>query len=234
LGGGRPGSIGYHLATTRELRLDLLVSAFQFIVHLDKHLAQLVADSGTWIYAILFGIIFAETGLVVTPFLPGDSLIFLAGTLAALGGLDPLLLFIVLFAAAVLGNITNYWIGRWIGPRVFHWPHSRWFNRRALDETHAFYEKYGGITLTMARFMPIVRTFAPFVAGVGSMSHLKFQWWNALGALLWVGGFVLTGYFFGNLPFVQKNLSLLMLAVVLISVSPMLVGLVRARRSRRK
>lgn len=222
----------YHLATKREQRVELIFGVVQLILHLDQHLAQLVSTAGPWIYAILFAVIFAETGLVVTPFLPGDSLIFLAGTLAAIGGLDPALLFFVLFAAAVLGNMSNYWIGRWIGPRVFHWPQSRWFNRRALDEAHAFYEKYGGVTLTLARFMPIVRTFAPFVAGVGAMSHGKFQWWSALGALLWVGGFVAAGYWFGNLPFVQRNLSSIMLAVVGLSMLPMVIGLARARLAR--
>lgn len=208
------------------------MGAVQFVSHLDQHLGQLVASFGPWIYVILFAIIFAETGLVVTPFLPGDSLLFLAGGLAAVGGLDPVLLFSVLLVAAILGNISNYWIGRWLGPRVFHWPHSRWFNRRALDQTHAFYEKYGGITLTMARFMPIVRTFAPFVAGVGAMSHTKFYWWNALGAVLWVGGFILAGYYFGNLPMVRTHLSAIMLAVVGVSVLPMIWAMVRARNSR--
>jgi membrane-associated protein len=221
--------MSYHLATTWERHVEFLVSAVRFILHLDKELPTLIAQYGTWVYAMLFGVIFAETGLVVTPFLPGDSLIFLAGAIAAIGGLDPLVLFSVLFAAAVLGNISNYWIGRWVGPRVFHWPQSRWFNRRALDQTHAFYEKYGGVTLTLARFVPLVRTFAPFVAGVGAMSHLKFQGWNALGAFLWVGGFVLFGYVFGNLPVVQSNLSAIMLAVVLVSVLPMLFGIVRAK-----
>ncbi|MGA2549038.1 MAG: DedA family protein [Burkholderiaceae bacterium] len=214
--------------------MNLLVDTLQFVLHLDRNLPQLVTEFGPWIYAILFAVIFAETGLVVTPFLPGDSLIFLAGTLAAVGGgMDPVILFVVLLIAAILGNASNYWIGRWIGPRVFHWPHSRWFNRRALDEAHAFYEKYGGVTITMARFMPIVRTFAPFVAGVGAMSQGKFQFWSALGAILWVGGFILAGYLFGNLPFVQENLSAIMVGVVLISLAPMAIGLIRAKLARR-
>jgi membrane-associated protein len=214
--------------------VNLLVDTLQFVLHLDRNLPQLVTEFGPWIYAILFAVIFAETGLVVTPFLPGDSLIFLAGTLAAVGGgMDPVILFVVLLIAAILGNASNYWIGRWIGPRVFHWPHSRWFNRRALDEAHAFYEKYGGVTITMARFMPIVRTFAPFVAGVGAMSQGKFQFWSALGAILWVGGFILAGYLFGNLPFVQENLSAIMVGVVLISLAPMAIGLIRAKLARR-
>jgi membrane-associated protein len=201
--------------------VDLILSAVDFIVHLDRHLAAMVASYGIWIYAILFAIVFSETGLVVAPFLPGDSLLFIAGALAASGGMDPWLLSWVLIVAAVLGNTTNYWIGRWVGPRVFHWEQSRWFNRRALDQAHAFYEKYGGITITVARFMPFVRTFAPFVGGVAAMSHSVFQFWNVFGAVLWVASFVGLGFFFGNMPVVKNNLVLIMLAVVVLSLLPL-------------
>ncbi|MGI9025837.1 MAG: VTT domain-containing protein, partial [Burkholderiaceae bacterium] len=155
--------------------MDLLLRIVDFVLHLDVHLTDLVTQYGVLIYLILFAIVFAETGLVVTPFLPGDSLLFTAGALAAVGSMDPWLLFIVLSAAAILGNTSNYWIGRYFGPRVFQWEDSRWFNRRALDEAHAFYEKYGPLALTLARFLPIVRTFAPFVAGVAAMKHSTFQ-----------------------------------------------------------
>lgn len=207
----------------------MLLSALHFILHLDQALPEVVASWGAWVYVLLFGIIFAETGFVVTPFLPGDSLLFVAGSLSANGALNPWITTGALVIAAVLGNTSNYWIGRYFGPRVFHWEQSRWFNRRALDETHAFYERYGGVTLTLARFMPIVRTFAPFVAGVGAMDPVRFQLWNALGAWLWIGLLIGVGYFFGNLPFVQHHMSALLLGVVVVSVLPMLVGAARAR-----
>ncbi len=181
----------------------------------------MVASYGIWIYAILFAIVFSETGLVVAPFLPGDSLLFIAGALAASGGMDPWLLSLVLIVAAVLGNTANYWIGRWVGPRVFHWEQSRWFNRRALDQAHGFYEQYGGITITVGRFMPFARTFVPFVGGVAAMSHSVFQVWNVLGAVLWVASFVGLGFFFGNMPVVKNNLVLIMLAVVVLSFLPL-------------
>jgi membrane-associated protein len=201
--------------------MDFLMHAVEFVLHLDTHLADLIANYGVWIYAILFAIVFAETGFVVTPFLPGDSLLFVAGTLAAGGRMDVFAVGATLFAAAVLGNTSNYWIGRWIGPHVFGWEQSRWFNRRAFDEAHAFYEKYGPATITVARFMPFVRTFAPFVAGVAAMSPARFQLWNLLGGFLWVASFVALGYFFGNIPAVKNNLALVMLAVVAISLLPL-------------
>ncbi len=214
--------------------MQLVLDLIHYVLHLDRHLPELAAQYGAWIYAMLFAIIFAETGLVVTPFLPGDSLLFVAGAFAALGGLDVHYLCAALFVAAVIGNTSNYWIGRWIGPRAFHWEQSRWFNRRALLETHAFYEQYGGVTLTVARFMPFVRTFAPFVAGIGTMSHLKFQLWNVLGAFLWVVGFIVAGYFFGNVDIVKRNLGSIMLAVVVISVIPLMIGFVRSWRANRQ
>ena len=201
--------------------MDLLLQIVDFVLHLDVHLTDLVAQYGVLIYLILFAIVFAETGLVVTPFLPGDSLLFTAGALAAVGSMDPWLLFVVLSVAAILGNTSNYWIGRYFGPRVFQWEDSRWFNRRALDEAHAFYEKYGPLALTLARFLPIVRTFAPFVAGVGAMKHSTFQLYSALGGVLWVASFVALGYFFGNIPFVKTHLAFIMLGVIVISLLPL-------------
>ena len=200
--------------------MDIVLSLVQFVLHLDVHLADLVARYGVLIYAILFAIVFSETGLVVTPFLPGDSLLFAAGALAAVGSMDPWVLAAVLILAAVLGNTSNYWIGRYIGPKVFQWENSRWFNRRALDEAHAFYEKYGPVALTIARFMPIVRTFAPFVAGVGAMKHTVFQLYSILGAALWVVSFLALGYFFGNIPVIKSNLALVMIGVIVVSLLP--------------
>lgn len=201
--------------------MDIVFQLVDFVLHLDRHLADLVAREGTLIYAILFLIVFCETGLVVTPFLPGDSLLFAAGALAAVGSMDPWLLAVVLLAAAVLGNTSNYWIGRYLGPKVFQWEKSRWFNRGALDQAHAFYEKYGPAALTIARFMPLVRTFAPFVAGVGAMKHSTFQFWSVLGGVLWVGIFLALGYFFGNIPVVKANLVLVMIGVIVVSLLPL-------------
>ena len=211
--------------------MDLLLQLVQFVLHLDVHLADLVARYGVLIYAILFAIVFCETGLVVTPFLPGDSLLFAAGALAALGSMDPWLLGIVLIVAAVLGNTSNYWIGRYIGPRVFQWENSRWFNRRALDEAHAFYEKYGPSALTIARFMPIVRTFAPFVAGVAAMSHATFQLYSVLGGVLWVVAFLALGFFFGNIPIVKSNLAFVMIGVIVISLLPLAWAALNRKRA---
>ena len=190
------------------------------VLHLDRHLVELITHVGLWIYPILFAVIFCETGLVVTPFLPGDSLLFAAGALAAVGSMDPWILTAVLIVAAILGNTSNYWIGRYIGPRVFHWEDSRWFNRGALDQAHAFYERYGPVAVTIARFMPIIRTFAPFVAGVGSMRHATFQFYSMLGGALWVASFIALGYFFGNIPVVKANLALVMVGVVVVSLLP--------------
>ena len=212
----------YHLRPfAKAHRLDILLYLVDFVLHLDVHLAELVTQYGPLIYAILFLIVFCETGLVVTPFLPGDSLLFAAGALCAVGSMNPWLLGVLLIVAAILGNTSNYWIGRYIGPRVFQWEDSRWFSRRALDEAHAFYEKYGAAALTLARFMPIVRTFAPFVAGVAAMSHGTFQLWSALGGVLWVVIFISAGFFFGNIPFVKSNLALIMIGVIVVSLLPM-------------
>ena len=204
--------------------MEYIATFIDIVLHLDKHLAVLVQQYGTWIYAILFAIIFSETGFVVTPFLPGDSLLFVAGALAALGGMDIGVLLVVLLAAAALGNMLNYQIGRFFGPRVFQWENSRFFNRAALQKTHAFYERHGGKTLILSRFLPLFRTFAPFVAGIGAMSYARFTFFNLIGATAWVGLLTLAGYFFGNLPWVQKNLSVVILAIIGISLIPVAIG----------
>ncbi|EXI73216.1 MAG TPA: DedA family protein [Candidatus Accumulibacter phosphatis] len=209
--------------------MDYLASFIDIILHLDKHLAVLVQQYGQWIYAILFGIIFSETGFVVTPFLPGDSLLFVAGTLAALGGMEITVLLAVLGMAAVLGNMANYQIGRFLGPRVFQWEQSRLFNKAALEKTHAFYEKHGGKTLVISRFLPLFRTFAPFVAGIGAMSYPRFTFFNLVGGLGWVGSLTLAGYWFGNLPWIQKNLSLVILAIIAVSLLPVVIGWLQSR-----
>ena len=204
--------------------MEYLAAIIDIVLHLDKHLAVLVQQYGTWIYAILFAIIFSETGFVVTPFLPGDSLLFVAGALAALGGMDIGVLLAVLVAAAALGNMLNYQIGRFLGPKVFHWESSRFFNKAALQKTHAFYEKNGGKTLVISRFLPLFRTFAPFVAGIGSMTWSRFFFFNMIGAIGWVGSLTLAGYFFGNLPWVQQNLTAVILGIIAISMVPVVIG----------
>jgi membrane-associated protein len=211
--------------------MDLLRSVIDLFLHLDQHLSRVIADYGVWTHLILFLIIFAETGLVVTPFLPGDSLLFAAGTFAALGSLDLWLLVVLLIAAAILGDTVNYWVGAWIGPRAFS-GNVKFLRKDYLDRTHAFYEKHGGKTVILARFVPIIRTFAPFVAGVGAMSYPKFITYNVVGALLWVGLFVPAGYFFGNIPTVRKNFTLVILAIIALSVLPIALEAIRARRSR--
>ena len=211
--------------------MEYLASFIDIILHLDKHLAVLVQEYGQWIYAILFVIIFSETGFVVTPFLPGDSLLFVAGALAALGGMDIVVLLAVLSVAAVLGNMVNYQIGRFLGPRVFQWEQSRFFNKRALEKTHAFYDKHGGKTLVISRFLPLFRTFAPFVAGIGAMGYSRFTFFNLVGGLAWVGSLTLAGYWFGNLPWIQKNLSLVILAIIVVSLVPAVVGWLQHRRA---
>jgi len=211
--------------------MDLLRSAIDLFLHLDQHLSRVIADYGVWTHLILFLIIFAETGLVVTPFLPGDSLLFAAGTFAALGDLDLWLLVVLLIGAAILGDTVNYWVGAWVGPRAFS-GNVKFLRKDYLDRTHAFYEKHGGKTVILARFVPIIRTFAPFVAGVGAMSYPKFITYNIVGALLWVGLFVPAGYFFGNIPAVRKNFTLVILAIIALSVVPFALEAIRVRRSR--
>ncbi|MCM8596446.1 DedA family protein [Accumulibacter sp.] len=210
--------------------MEFLTSFIDIVVHLDKHLATLIQQYGPWIYAILFVIIFSETGFVVTPFLPGDSLLFVAGALAALGGMDIAILLAVLVAAAALGNMLNYQIGRFLGPKVFHWEQSRLFNKAALEKTHAFYEKHGGKTLVISRFLPLFRTFAPFVAGIGAMDYPRFTFFNLLGAVGWVASLTLAGYWFGNLPWVQQNLTAVILGIIVVSLVPVFVGWLQHRK----
>ncbi len=210
--------------------MDLVLWLVDFILHVDVHLREFVVAYGSWVYALLFLIIFVETGVVVMPFLPGDSLLFVVGALCGLGLMDLSLSYGLLFAAAVLGDQVNCSIGRRVGPRVFRWEQSRWFNRQAFNQAHAFYEKYGGITLVLARFMPFLRTFVPFVAGVAQMSRGKFTLYNALGAAIWVLSLVTAGYLFGNLPWVQANLSKIIWAMILIPGLIVLYGAWKARR----
>lgn len=201
--------------------MDILHAALDFFLHVDKHLEMLVAQLGYWSYVLLFIVIFCETGLVVTPFLPGDSLLFAAGAIAAIAPqLNIWVLLVVLMAAAILGDTVNYWIGHWVGPRAFSGK-VRFLKREHLERTHAFYEKHGGKTIILARFVPIVRTFAPFVAGVGAMTYSHFITYNVVGGVLWVALFTLLGYFFGNIPIVQQNFEFVVVAIVLISVLPM-------------
>jgi len=209
--------------------VDLLFSGWDLLVHLDRHLAVLLQQYGAWVYLLLFAIIFCETGLVVTPFLPGDSLLFIAGALAAGGDIDVHLLALLLVAAAALGNTVNYSIGRFLGPKVFHWEESRFFNRRALDRAHAFYEKHGGKTIVITRFVPILRTFAPFVAGIARMTYLNFTAYNLAGAFAWVLSLLYAGYWFGNVPFVKQNLTWVILGIVVLSVTPLAFEYVRQR-----
>ena len=204
--------------------MELLAYFIDIVLHLDKHLAAMVQQYGVWIYAILFAIIFSETGFVVTPFLPGDSLLFVAGALAALGGMDIMILIAVLLAAAALGNTLNYQIGRYLGPKVFQWENSRFFNKAALMKTHLFYETHGGKTLVISRFLPLFRTFAPFVAGIGAMTWARFTFFNLIGAFGWVVSLTLAGYFFGNLPWVQRNLSAVIIGIIAISMIPVVIG----------
>jgi membrane-associated protein len=209
--------------------VELLLSGWDLLVHLDRHLATLLQQYGAWVYLLLFTIIFCETGLVVTPFLPGDSLLFIAGALAAGGGLDVHLLALLLVAAAVLGNTVNYSIGLFIGPKVFHWEDSRFFNKRALERAHAFYEKHGGKTIVITRFVPILRTFAPFVAGIARMTYLNFTAYNVAGALAWVLSLLYAGYWFGNVPFVKQNLTWVILGIIALSVTPLAFEYLRQR-----
>lgn len=214
--------------------MELISQLIDLFLHLDKHLATIIENYGALTYIILFVIIFLETGIVITPFLPGDSLLFAAGTFAALGALNPVLLFILLSIAAILGDTINYWIGHWVGPRAFS-GNIRFLKKEYLDRTHEFYERHGGKTIIIARFIPIIRTFAPFVAGIGAMTYSKFITYNVVGGIFWVGIFVFAGYYFGNIPFVRNNFSLVIMAIIIISVMPpmveFLMGKLKATRS---
>ena len=209
--------------------MEIIAALLDFVLHVDQHLALFVQNYGAWVYALLFAIVFVETGVVVMPFLPGDSLLFVAGAMCGIGLMDYTILVPLLFVAAVLGNQSNYAIGRAIGPRVFQWEDSRWFNRRAFDQAHAFYEKYGGVTIVAARFMPFLRTFAPFVAGVAQMTRRKFTFFDVTGGALWVGGIVTVGYFFGNIPWVKTHLDKIIWAMIFVPGILVMWGSWRAR-----
>ncbi len=213
--------------------MELVHFLINFILHVDKHLAEFVQNYGMWVYALLFLIVFVETGLVVMPFLPGDSLLFVVGALARTGAMSLPVAMGVLLVAAIAGDQLNYTIGRYIGPKVFQWEDSRWFNRKAFNAAHNFYEKHGGVTIILARFMPFIRTFAPFVAGVAEMNRATFTAYNVIGALIWVVGLTTVGYLFGNLPFVQQHLSKIIWALILIPGLIALFGAWKASRQER-
>jgi len=213
--------------------MELIQQAIDIFLHLDTHLNELATNLGPWLYVLLFAIIFAETGLVVTPFLPGDSLLFAIGALAAIAGspIDVTWVILLLIVAAILGDAVNYAIGLRVGPRVFTSETSRLLNKEHLLRTHRFYEKYGGKTIILARFMPIVRTFAPFVAGIGQMRYAHFAAYNVVGAIVWVAAFVLAGYYFGNVPVVKRNFHLVIVAIIILSIMPPVIEFIRARRN---
>lgn len=213
--------------------MEFLSGLVDLVLHLDRHLLELVREHGIWIYGILFLIVFLETGVVVTPFLPGDSLLFVAGTLAATGEMNIQALVLLLVIAAILGDSLNYAIGRYLGPRVFRFEDSRLFKRAYIDRTHAFFERHGGKTIVIARFVPIIRTYAPFVAGIGCMPYRRFLSFNVGGAVLWVGLLAYAGYFFGNLPIVRNNLTLVILGIIFLSILPGIFEFLRARREAR-
>jgi len=211
-----------------ETIVDLVKWFIDFVLHMDKHLPEIVRDIGLWVYLVLFVIIFIETGVVIMPFLPGDSLLFAAGAVSATTDLNIWLLYGLLSLAAILGDTVNYWIGHYVGPKVFT-QKSRWLKREYLERTHAFYQKHGGKTILLARFIPIIRTFAPFVAGIGSMSYGYFISYNVVGGLVWTGLFLGAGYFFGNLSFVKENFSLVIIAIIVISVLPAVFEFLKER-----
>lgn len=209
--------------------MEFFYNIIDFIIHIDKHLNEIISQYGVLTYFILFLIIFAETGFVVTPFLPGDSLIFAAGTFAALGSIDVNILFVLMCVAAIGGDTVNYWIGHYIGPRVFK-EDRRFIKKEYLERTHAFFEKYGGKTIIIARFVPIVRTFAPFVAGVGAMTYSKFILYNVTGGIAWIAIFLFGGYYFGNIPFVRNNFSMVIIVIIFLSVVPGIIEFIRHRK----
>jgi len=209
--------------------LEFLTNLIDFVLHIDVHLNAIIQMYGTWTYAILFGIVFCETGFVVTPFLPGDSLLFAAGAFAASGSLDSSYLFLLLTLAAVLGDNLNYGIGFLTGPKIFHKEHVRFLNKEYLNRAHRFYEKYGKKTIIIARFVPIIRTFSPFVAGIARMTYIKFFSFDIVGGVVWVGSFLFAGYYFGNIPAVRQNFALVIFAIILISMMPPVIAYLRNR-----
>jgi membrane-associated protein len=213
--------------------MGLIRYLIEFVLHIDQHLDAIIQSYGTWTYALVFAIVFCETGFVVTPFLPGDSLLFALGTFAARGSLDLSLVLLLLAIAAILGDTVNYWIGAILGPKVFHTESTRFLNKRHLQRTHEFYERHGGKTIIIARFIPIIRTFAPFVAGIGKMSYGKFLAYNVVGGVAWVALFVLGGFYFGNLPMVKRNFTFVIAAIIVISVIPAVVEWWRQWRASR-
>ncbi|MHB8493578.1 MAG: DedA family protein [Casimicrobiaceae bacterium] len=212
----------------------MLTTIIYSVLSLDQTLASLAANYGPWLYAILFVVIFAETGLVVLPFLPGDSILFIAGTVVAVAGLDVHVLALVLALAAIIGDSVNYGVGHYIGPRVFHEPESRWFKRAYLLRTQGFYDRYGGVTIIIGRFIPIIRTFAPFLAGVAGMPYRRFLPYNVIGGCLWIGLLVYAGYLLGNVPWVKSNLSLIVIMIVIVSLIPAVTTFLRERRARHR
>ena len=214
--------------------MEILAFVLDFVLHVDVHLRTFVETYGTWVYVLLFVIIFVETGVVVMPFLPGDSLLFVVGAMCGAGLMSLPLTLALLIAAAILGNQSNYTIGRYFGPKVFHWESSRYFNKEAFNQAHAFYEKYGGVTIVAARFMPFLRTFAPFVAGVAEMTRRKFTFYDVTGAVLWVGGVVGAGYLFGNIPWVKSNLDKIIWTAILLPGLLVMFGAWRAKRKRQQ
>lgn len=214
--------------------IQLIKLLFEFVMHIDVHLSEIIQSYGTWTYLILFLIIFCETGLVVTPFLPGDSLLFAVGTFAARGDFGLTWILLILTLAAVVGDTVNYWIGDFVGPKIFSKEHVRFLNKEYLERTHEFYEKYGGKTIIIARFVPIIRTFAPFVAGIGSMTYWHFISYNVIGGVVWVAAFILAGYFFGNIPMVKNNFTLVIFAIIVISVLPGIIEFLRQRKINKK
>ena len=217
------------LSISVAYRMELLKTLVDIFLHIDKHLSEIIQNYGLWTYLILFIIVFMETGLVVTPFLPGDSLLFAAGAFAALGAFDIVWLFAILSVAAIGGDTVNYWIGSYIGPKIFHKEKVRFLNKEYLDRTHRFYERYGGKTIIIARFVPIIRTFAPFVAGIGSMTYWKFISYNIIGGIAWILICTLAGYFFGNLPMIRENFSLVIFAIIIISILPGIIEFMRQK-----
>jgi membrane-associated protein len=209
----------------------MLTTLLYSLLALDQTLSQLAAQYGPWLYALLFLIIFAETGLVIFPFLPGDSILFISGTVVAVAGLDIHVLVVVLIVAAILGDSVNYAIGHFIGPKVFHEPESRWFKRKYLLQTQAFYDKYGGVTIIIGRFVPIIRTFAPFLAGVAGMSYRRFLCYNVVGAVAWIASLVYAGYLFGNIPWVKQNLTYIVIGIVIVSLIPAITTFIKERRT---